>query len=433
MIHQLHRRDFLKRAAAVGAATILPKRVWGANDRIGIAILGLHGIGNLHLEQFLKMEDVDVVGLCDVDRTVLEGAAAKVSGKPTLTSDFRKLLELKEVDAVVAAVPDHWHAVVALNAFDAGKDAYVEKPLGHNIREGRLIIEAAKEKGRILQTGVQQRSEPHWIHAVERIRNGEIGKVHHVRMYNAWNAKEMRGDMGKPPDGPPPEGVDYDMWLGPAPERPYNRARFHEYWYMFWDYSGGMISGWGVHLFDIVNWAMDSPIRSVRTMGGNYVLDDLRDTPDTSESLFDCGEYLLSYVVRHGSGWRPFGDMDHGIEFVGTKGVLQGNRRRFQIFAEENRDSRIPSFTEARHEGPQGGVFTGYWLHKRDFLDCMRTRKQSVADPEVGHQAAIPGHLANISYRVGREVRWDAETETIQGDEEASRLLRRDYRDPWTI
>jgi predicted dehydrogenase len=180
-------------------------------------------------------------------------------------------------------------------------------------------------------------------------------------------------------------------------------------------------------------WAMGPDIKSVGAVGGNYVLDDLRDTPDTSETIFDCPGYTLSYMVRQASGWRPFGDMDHGIEFVGDKGVLQVNRRRFQIFPEENRDSRIPSYTEARHDDGHGGVHTGYWLHKRNFLDCIRTREQPAADPEVGHIASIPGHLANISYRLNRGVQWDSTQETIEGDEEAAKLLRRDYREPWVI
>lgn len=430
---RIRRRAFLTAAGAAGAASFLPRRVWGANDRVGIACIGLHGIGGMHLGQYLEMDDVNVVALCDVDRNVLNQAAEIVQGNPALETDFRKVLERRDVDAIVAAVPDHWHAPMALQAFEAGKDAYIEKPLGHNIREGRLILEAAKKQGRVLQTGLQQRSEPHWQHAVERIRSGDLGKVHQVRMYTAWNTKEMRGDMGKPSDCPAPEGVDYNLWLGPAPERPYNKARFHEYWYFFWDYSGGMISGWGVHLFDIVMWAMGHDIRSVRTVGGKYVLDDLRDTPDTTETVFECPHYTLSYLVRHGSGWRPFGDMDHGIEFVGTEGTLQVNRRRFQIFSEENRDSRIPSYTESRFDDGRGGVHTGYRRHKRDFLECIRNRERTIADPVVGHIASIPGHLANISYRLNREIKWNSEKELIEGDEEATKLLRRDYREPWVI
>ncbi|MCA9437407.1 MAG: Gfo/Idh/MocA family oxidoreductase [Candidatus Omnitrophica bacterium] len=434
-INQPTRREFLKTTASAAVAASISRRAFGANERIGIGMIGLHGIGGMHLGQYAKMDDVDIVALCDVDQSVRERAASTLDKKPMLTSDFRDLLDMKEVDAIVAAVPDHWHANMAIRAFEAGKDAYIEKPLAHNIREGKLIREAAEKHGRIMQTGLQQRSAPHWIHAVERIKNGEIGKVHAVHMWNAWNRTEMRGDMGKPPEAPIPDGVDYNMWLGPAPAKGFNPAHFHDYWYFFWDYSGGMVSGWGVHLFDIVQWAMGSDIRGVTTEGGNYVLDDLRDTPDTSVSVFDCPEYTLHYTVRHGNGWRPHGDMDHGIQFIGTDGVLEINRRRYQVFRESYRDSRIPDITEPRYNdgGEGGGGYTAYRIHKRNFLDCMRSRKETAAPPQVGHIASIPGHLANISYRLGRTVHWDPKNETITGDPEAEKMMTREYRRPWAL
>ncbi|MCA9431204.1 MAG: Gfo/Idh/MocA family oxidoreductase, partial [Candidatus Omnitrophica bacterium] len=206
-INQPTRREFLKTTASAAVAASISRRAFGANERIGIGMIGLHGIGGMHLGQYAKMDDVDIVALCDVDQSVRERAASTLDKKPMLTSDFRDLLDMKEVDAIVVAVPDHWHANMAIRAFEAGKDAYIEKPLGHNIREGKLIREAAEKHGRIMQTGLQQRSAPHWIHAVERIKNGEIGKVHAVHMWNAWNRTEMRGDMGKPPEAPIPDGV----------------------------------------------------------------------------------------------------------------------------------------------------------------------------------------------------------------------------------
>ena len=429
---RIDRRSFVKTVSAAAAAAALPTRVFGANDKINVAVIGLKGIGRLHLNQYLKMDDVNVVALCDVDQSVLDAAAAVAESKPKTVKDFREVLDMKDVDAVSISAPDHWHAIMATQACEAGKDIYVEKPLGHNIREGRLVVDAARKHQRVVQVGLQQRSGPHWIHAVEKIENGEIGQVTSVHAWNAWGPTEMRGDLGNPADCDPPEGVDYDLWLGPAPKRPFNPKRFHESWYFFWDYSGGMVSAWGVHLFDIVMWAMGHDISSVAAHGGIFVHPDIRDTPDTAHAVFQCPDYSLCYSLRHGSGWRHHGDMDHGIEFFGSKATLQINRWGYHIYREEDRDTREPFLSE-KYDDTKDGSTTSYWLHKRNFLECIRTRERPNADVEIGHIGSIPGHLANISYRVARSIAWDGKGETISDDNEAAKLLTREYRDPWVL
>jgi predicted dehydrogenase len=232
----------------------------------------------------------------------------------------------------------------------------------------------------------------------------------------------MGGNIGNPPDGDPPPGVDYDMWLGPAPKRRFNPARFHFGFYFFWDYSGGMISAWGVHLFDVVAWALGHEILSVNTTGGKLVHDDLRETPDTADVAFECPGYTLAYTMRHGNGFPYYGELDHGIDFHGTTGTLRINRLHFTVFR-EGEDKPALRVEQSGMEVP----------HKQNWIDCLRTRAKPNSDAEDGHRSSIYGHLANISHRVGRKVRWDSRAETIASDPEASALLRREYRAPWVL
>jgi len=420
------RRCFLAACAASMAAGRFASGAVGANDRIQLGFIGTGGRGGFHLGQFLTMKGVAVRAVCDVDGKRLEAAAKRAGSGVLKTSDYRRVLDSKEIDAVVVSTPDHWHAIPTVQACEAGKDVYVEKPIGHNIREGRIIVEAARKHNRIVMIGLQQRSGPHFAEAVRRIRKGEIGKISFVHVWNAWGLHGMGSKgpegIGNPPDGDPPPWVDYDRWLGPAPKRRFNPLRFHFYFYFFWDYSGGMVSAWGVHLFDIVQWALGHEIRSVTTTGGKFVYRDARETPDTAEAIFECPGYTMTYSMRHGNAYPYNGDMDHGILFFGTKGTLLINRRLFQIIPE---GERKPSFTMKNQ-----GMDTH---HKRNFLVALRSRKQPLADALVGHHAAIPGHLANISYRVGRKLIWDSNKEEIIGDEEASALLTRVYRKPYVL
>ncbi|NMD36489.1 MAG: Gfo/Idh/MocA family oxidoreductase, partial [Planctomycetes bacterium] len=372
---------------------------------------------------FKSLPDTGLLGVCDVDARHLN-AAAQTAGPGVLkTMDYREILDRKDIDAVVISTPDHWHAIPALRAMEAGKDVYVEKPLGHNIAEGRAIVAAAEAGKRIVQIGLQQRSGPHFIEAVRRIRAGELGKVSCVHAWNAWSTTGMGGDLGNPPDeARAPEGIDYDRWLGPAPLRPFNPRRLHFSFYFWWDYAGGMVSDWGVHLFDIVLWALGSDILSVAATGGRHVFKDCRETPDTVDAVFECPDYIMAYSMRHGSGFPYHGAMDHGIMFFGTKAMLRIDRASFEIFPE---GAREPALT-VKDQGQDQH-------HKLDFLAAVRSRKKPAADALCGHLAAIPGHLANISLRVGRKLVWDPKTETIAGDREASALLAREYRAPYTL
>ncbi len=428
-VHHLSRRTFiqtgLSTAAALSAAGPALGAL-GANDRIRVGVIGTGGRGNSQMTSMGKQENVEIVAVCDVDDAHLDRAcktAEKAGGKPERYKDYRRVIDRKDIDAVFVVTCCHWHAIPAIAAMKAGKDVYVEKPIGHTIHEGRLIADTAKETNRVVQVGLQQRSVPHWQHAVQKIKAGELGRITAVHAWNGWAKNELGGTMGNPPDGDPPPGVDYDMWLGPAPKRPFNPARFHYNFYFFFDYSSGMINAWGVHLFDIIRWAMGDNLKSVSTAGGIYVLKDARDTPDTAHAVFDCGDYVLDYSLSHTSGWRRFGNMDHGIEFAGTEGVLQINRHMFQMF--HGRETQ-PHYEEKNKSDDTV-------LHQRNFFECMRSRKTPNVDALQGHLSSALGYLAIISYRVGRQIRWDAKNETIPGDAEAAKLLTKEYRAPYQL
>jgi len=401
----------------------------GANDRIRVGIIGTGGRGNSHINSLHQQKSVELVAICDVDDAQLDRAsktAGKFDSQPQRFKDFRQVIDLKDVDAVFITTCCHWHAIPAIAAMKAGKDVYLEKPAGHTIHEGRVIADTAKQTNRIVQIGLQQRSVPHWNHAVARIKAGELGQITAVHLWNAWTTKEMGGQLGNPPDADAPPGVDYDMWLGPAPKRPFNPARFHFGFYFFFDYSSGMMNAWGVHLFDVALWAMGYHIKSVAAPGGIYVLKDARDTPDTAHAVFDCGNCVFDYSLSHTDGWRRFGRMDHGIEFVGTEGILQINRRQFSMFHASDRLAGKPYYSEKNSSRDTV-------LHQANFFECMRSRKRPNVDAETGHIASIPGYLANIAYRVGRGIQWDGHNETIPGDTEAARLLTKEYRSPWHL
>jgi predicted dehydrogenase len=419
------RRSFMKTAGGALAAGVAFRSasVLGANEKIGLGFIGVGGRGGFHLSQFSKMDDVNVIAVADASKPKRDAAVARVkNAKIQAFEDYRKLLELKDIDAVVVATPDHWHAIPTILACQAGKDVYVEKPTAHNVRESRAMVQAARKYDRVVQLGTQHRSGPTWIQAVDLVKSGKIGKVSLVRSWNCWDTKSIHADMGNPPDSDPPPGVNYDLWLGPAKKRPFNPRHFDFYFYYFWEYSGGMLSAWGVHLFDVVTWAMGPTITSVTTVGGKLVYNDARDTPDTAGILFECPKYLHTYEVRHGNGKDPWGGMDHGIEFYGTEGAIWINRNGYTLFPESDRKSSM--FVPDRGQDEP---------HKRNWLDCIRSRKRPNADIELGHLGSVPGFLGNIAYRVGRKIKWDGEQETIPGDPEAERLLGREYREPYVL
>jgi predicted dehydrogenase len=401
-----------------------------ANETLGVALIGCGGMGGYDLADFMRADEVRIVGLCDIDDRHLNRAAdhvtEKYDKKPRLTKDYREILDDKDVDAVIIATPDHWHAIPFINACLAGKDVYCEKPISHNIKEGRAMVEAAHRHKRVSQIGTQQRSGEHFQRAVDLVRLGVLGRVSLTRTWNFSN--EAPDGLGRPDDqDSPPEGVDYDRWLGPAPKRPFNPARFHGNFRWFFDYAAGMIGDWNVHLQDIVHWAMnvEAP-KSVHASGGIYTIDDLRDTPDTMVVTYEYdgpnGPFLQVYEMRKGNNHGIGGDPGHGIQFHGTDATLYLDRGGFRIIPERGRTVTYHSGSSDQH-----------WPHVQNFLNCVKSRDRCICDIETGHHSTIICHLGNISMKVGRKIYWDSKSETINDkdgrpDAEANALLGRHYR-----
>jgi predicted dehydrogenase len=427
---------------AVTAASY--KRLRGANDRIQVGFIGYGLIGHQHVHDFQNQKDADLAAMCEVYQPRLEEGVAACGNGARSYRDFRKLLDDKDIQAVVVSTPDHWHALLTIMACAAGKDVYVEKPMTLFIKEGRWMVEAARRYRRVVQVGTQQRSGPHYQKARELTRARYFGKVVSARM--GFYRNVMPG-FGNPPDGPPPAGLDYDMWLGPAPERPYNphRALYHFRW--FWDYSGGQMTNLGAHELDIVQWCMGAKgPAAVSSSGGRFALEDNGETPDTQDALFEYPGFTAVCSIREASAGRRTG---YGLQFFGTKGSLNISRSGYEVIPDMKIDpsNAIPTFQGHPAGGPlrsatkaepwieplkaPGSSPQQFDLHVRNFLDCVKTRQRPIADVEQGHQAAVPCHLANISLRLGRKIRWDPEKEEILGDREASAQLERPYRQPW--
>jgi predicted dehydrogenase len=442
-MNDMHRRQFLG-AAAMGLAAPLAlaaesKRV-SANEKIVVGLLGCRGMGRADLHDFVKLPEFEVAALCDIDPRESDLALKELTkaGRPTervqVEKDFRRLLERKDIDAVIIATPDHWHAYTFLAACASGKDIYCEKPLSHNIVEGRAMVDAAKRTNRVVQIGTQQRSGTHFQDAVKFVRSGQLGRITHCRTW-ITNRTPAAG-VGNPPDSDPPPGVDYDMWLGPAPKRPFNKNRFHYEFRWFWDYGNGLCNDWGVHLNDIVLWGMDvkAPL-SVAAVGGKEEMTDNSDTPDTLDVYYEYPDFTHIYTVRRGQTLYGFHGKGHGIEFQGSDGTLTLDRGGWWLAATGDR------LAAEKHGGSEQ-----HFAHVQNFLHCLRNRDEKPASAiEDMHHATVTCHLANISYKIKRRVYWDAEAERcyrgydpatrkfLHEDTEANAYLLREPRKPWSL
>jgi predicted dehydrogenase len=389
------------------------------------------------LRDMLKIPNVQCVGLCDPDDSkvawVANSVVAPVQNTSGLftTRDFRKVLEMENLDAVIVATPDHWHALPTIMACQAGKDVYVEKPLSVSIGEGRVMVNAARKYGRVVQMGTQQRSADHYTQAVEFVKSGKLGTI---RLVRAWAYLDWKGETPVLPDAEPPAGVDYDMWLGPAPVRPFNKNRFHFTFRWYWDYSGGLMTDWGAHMIDIANWGMGIKApSSALSVGGKFGYpNDAMQTPDTQQVIWEFPGFSMIWEHALGVGRGPEA-REHGVVFHGNNGVLVVDRAGWQVYPETDRvDKPVREYKMAgvpRQES--GGDY--HLTHVKNFIDCMRTRERPHSDVEIGHNSMIACHLGNMAYRLGRRVKWDVENERVIGDDEARSYVTRAYRAPWKL
>jgi predicted dehydrogenase len=446
----LTRRDFLKASArttasvaALGGITMLtqPERVFGANDRVRVAICGLHGRGKDHLAGFSRVSNVEVAAFCDVDENVLNKALARVSTKPQTYVDVRKLLEDKSIDAISIAVPNHWHSLMAIWACQAGKDVYVEKPCSHNFWEGHQLVAAAEKYNRIVQHGTQIRSAPAIQEAIKSVHSGAIGDVYLARgICYKW-----RDTIGHKSPEPVPAGVHYDLWTGPAPMKPFTRNRFHYNWHWIWDTGNGDIGNQGVHQMDVARWGLGVKFPNrVSAVGGHFMFDDDQQTPNTLTCAFeydlpDGKRKMLEFEVRHWITNREAG--------IGAAGLVAGRgdsnaigdifygSNGYLATGDEDACAYKTWLGRDQQEGPQGHEAGD---HYANFINCVRSRnKEDLNAPiEEGNISAALVHLANASYRLGRALRFDPEKQCVIDDDEANKLLRdgdRGYRAPFVV
>jgi len=422
------RRTFLQ-TATLGAAASL--RAFGANDKVNVAVIGLGGRGRNHMTEYAKLPEANIGALCDVDQAALERGIAfveKATGvKPKGYSDMRQVFADKSIDAVSMPIPNHWHSLATIWACQAGKDVYVEKPACHNVFEGKMMVEAARKYKRMVQIGSQSRSMPHKQKAIELLQQGVIGKVYLAKGL----CYKRRVSIGHKDDSPTPPGVNWDMFLGPAPMRAFNELRFKYNWHWFWDTGNGDIGNQGVHEMDVARWGLgkDMP-KSVVSSGGKYAYTDDQETPNTQIATFDYGDSELVFEVRglitgDEGGLKVRGNNTIGNLFYGSDGYMAVDSDGFQVYKGEKRDLIMDQKKEQPDTGP----------HMANFLKAVKSRNHQDlnAEVQIGVTSANLCHLANISYRLGRKLAYDASAGKFSTDAEANKLLTREYRAPYLV
>ena len=434
----LDRRSFFKKAAGTlagisAAAPAFRASPASPNEKFVVACMGCRSRARRLLYGFAELPEVEVATICDVDtrlfREAKQGVAQRQGREPKTVVDFRRVLDDKSIDILVVGTPTHWHAIPTILACQAGKHVYVEKPLGHNIREGQRMLAAARRYNRVVQVGIQSRSGSNCEEACEYIRSGALGKVMFAK---AWESTHQK-DIGKPPDGPAPEGVDYDMWLGPAPKRPFNPNRFHSRWRWFFDYGGGDLSNDGVHRLDFARRGLEAAFAAqgkklskwpaaVSASGGKFYFDDAQEWPDTLIVTWDYPGAVLMYEMRIWSRPPLHGETEAAIVHGENGYVIIGNDA---WRACDEKGSQVAAGSGAKTEEDL--------THKRNLLECIRDGGQPSCDIAIGHTASSLVHMGNIAWRVNRKLHFDGSQEEFIGDAEANKHLGRAYRRPWLL
>jgi predicted dehydrogenase len=438
----MNRRHFVAAAAFTAASY---QRVPGANERVRMGFIGLGNRGDQVLDAFLEHGDNEAVAVCDLREDYMDFAHKKSRANPTHYKDYRKLLEHKDLDAVAIATPDHWHALMCIDACNAGKDVYVEKPLSLTVVEGRKMVEAARRNKRVTQVGVHRRSSPFCREAADLIRTGGIGHVSMAAAYNIRN--EYPNGIGNPPNTQPPPGVDWDLWLGPAPRVPYNRNRAFYNFRWFWHYSGGQVTNWGVHLLDMIHWAAgkEAPL-SVAAMGGRFAVKDNREVPDTCEVLYEYPGGMLARFSQYSAngGQSP---RNCEVEYRGSLGTLYLLSSAYEVAPDRigeieifirtpldrktEREQRAQAKARIEPKAVKGSADTAF--HARNFLDCVKSRATTNCDIEVGHRSTSAALIGNIALKTRASLQWDAKTERFTNHREANNYLHYEYRSPWKL
>tara|TARA_R110002051_G_scaffold56554_5_gene105277 strand:+ start:221 stop:1570 length:1350 start_codon:yes stop_codon:yes gene_type:complete len=445
---QHNRRNFIRKGTAgliiTGASFMFPmelismmRKKVGANDIINVGLVGCKGMGFSDLSSFLKMSDINVIALCDVDENVLRQRTADLEKagikKPKWYNDYRKLYENKDIDVVIIGTPDHWHCLQLTDALQAGKDVYCEKPIANSVQEANIMLNFVQSRDKIVQIGQWQRSQPHFVDAINYVHSGALGEI---RLAKAWAYQGWMKPVPTVADSPVPAGVDYKMWLGPAPDRAFNKNRFHFDFRWFWDYAGGLMTDWGVHLMDYALYGMKAGTpKSVMALGGKFAYpNDASETPDTLQTVYEYDGFSILWEHATGIDGGNYG-RNHGIAFIGNNGTLVIDRNGWEVIPEKEFQGwgkeGIPKI-EAISNGK--GDFSGLDLHTQNFIDAVKSRDNTKlnAPIKVGYDAALVSHMGNVAFKTGNRIYWD-ETAGQFKNEEANQFLKANYHNGWQL
>ena len=432
IIMTITRRSFLKKTSyAVATGIVMPAYLnsatlgVSANDKINVALIGCGNMGWHNLMSFMKSDEVRCLALCDIDKSILESRAKELASiqqeKFELYDDYRRILDRQDIDAVIIGTPDHWHCLQFVDACKAGKDVYVEKPIGNSIAECDVMVEAANKYNRVVQVGQQQRSAKLWKEMIDYLDSGILGEISRIHVYANFNYAAIAKSV---PDSSIPEGVDFNRWLGPAPERTFNSQRFHGLWRMFWDYGGGLMTDWGVHLLDMALWAKKvktMPI-SIQANGGNFLYPNgMHETFDTQSVLYQFDDYILTWENNSGIEFGPYGK-NYGLIFTGNNGTLVANRDDWQVYPEKEKvPVKIVKADNLEHKD-----------HVSNFLECLKKRDRNTACTiEIGSLSARYAHLGNIAARMsGTCLKYDERNKSFNSVD-ANKYIKPNYRKPW--
>lgn len=439
----MQRRKFIRESSLIGTGCLafgsgliqaspvinnpLPK-----SDKLRFGVIGCNGMGWSDTRSLLKMDDVELVAICDVDQNVVqkrkEEYATVRDNKVKTYGDYRELLDDKKVDFVVIGTPDHWHCKIMVDAVMAGKDVYCEKPLANSIQECNIMMQAAEKTGKIVQIGQWQRSGTHYKKAKEILDSGNLGKI---RLVKVWAYQGWMKPVNVVLDGAVPEGVDYDFWLGPAPKRPFNQNRFHFNFRWFWDYAGGLMTDWGVHEIDIALYFMGAKApKSVMASGGKLAYpDDASETPDTLQTVFEYDDFTMLWEHATGIDNGPYG-RGEGIAFIGNNGTLVVNRQGLEVIIERDQGKRLMEPVEAVR--PDGNYLD---FHTKNFVDAIKANDPSMLATHInsGAIAAINAHMGNVAYRTQSKLYWDAEKGRFKDNDQANAMINASYQNGWEL
>jgi predicted dehydrogenase len=439
----LNRRKFLRTGGAALGSTILLstlenpayalyEKTLGANDRINIGAIGINGMGWANVKAALLVPGVTLVALCDSDQNVLDKRMSELKelnvnpAKVKTYKDYRSLLDRKDIDAVIIGTPDHWHALMMIHAVEAGKDVYVEKPVGNSILECRSMVAAQERYNKVVQAGQWQRSQQHFKDAVDYVQSGKLGNIRTVKVwcYQGWM---------KPgpvvPDSAPPKGADYDLWLGPAKKRPFNASRYHFNFRWFWDYAGGLMTDWGVHLLDYGLLGMGSPVpKTISALGGRFAYPDLyEETPDTLTTLYEFDKFNLVWDSAMGIDNGSY-NRDHGIAYVGNNGTLILNRGGWEVIEEKQSEQKVSMpFVKASDNGLNN--------HMVNFFSCLRSRKKEelACSIQAGAHVATVAQMGNIAFRSGEKLTWDENSKLFTNKAINDKYLMSEYHNGYSL